>query len=174
MKAVLDTSALISLEVSGLLPDALKLLDVTIPPTVFEELKELSKFDDIEGKSASRTIGLVKDGRIIKHKVGGKKNVEKLLSSDVDVGEAECFMCCLKEGIKLLVLDDVDAAYSLEGLAKSQNIKLKISVAVIVELVNRNLIKRKKAYSAVKKMVKVRRWEGGVLEVLSEKYLKKM
>ncbi|MFW6111321.1 MAG: hypothetical protein ACOC6H_04715 [Thermoproteota archaeon] len=47
---------------------------------------------------------------------------------------------------------------------------LKISVAVISELVQREKITPQQALKAVKKISHIREWQGGVLQVLARKY----
>jgi len=172
MKAVMDTSSLISLELSGILQRSLKLLQIVIPSTVKEELEEISKYSDEEGKAAKLILKLIQNKKIPQLEIKDYKKVENLLSSDVDRGEAECFVLCLENKITILIMDDVDAAYSLEGLAKVNDIKLKISVAVIIELSKKKIITKKQALRAIRKMINIREWEGGALEVLAKKYLK--
>ncbi len=172
IRAVMDTSSLVSLEMVGLLGQALKIIQVSVPSVVVKELVEISKFSDPEGKAAENVLRLIKERRILVVKVRAKKRVSELLSSEVDEGEASCLVCCAENGIENLIMDDVDAAYELEGVALAGEIKLKISVAVIVELVRRKIISREKAASAIGKMVRIREWEGGVLEVLAKRYLR--
>lgn len=171
IRVVMDTSSLVSLEMVGLLRRALKIVEVTIPGVVVEELEEISKFSDPEGKAAGTILKLVSERKIPVVKVRAKKKVDELLSSEVDEGEASCLVCCVERGIENLIMDDVDAAYALEGRALAGEIKLRISVAVIVELMRRKIISKKRAASAIRRMVKIREWEGGVLEVLAERYL---
>lgn len=171
IRVVMDTSSLVSLEMIGLLRRALRIIEVVIPKVVVKELEEISKFSDPEGKAAKNILKLVDERRISVVKVRAKKKVDGLLSSEVDEGEASCLICCVEKGIENLIMDDADAAYELEGRALAAEIKLRISVAVIVELMRKKIISKKKAASAIKRMVKIREWEGGVLEVLAKKYL---
>jgi len=171
IRVVMDTSSLVSLGMIGFLEKSLKIIEIVVPKAVVDELREINKYSDKEGKSAEEALKLVKNDRIKAVKVKGTKKINSLLSSDVNIGEAECFVCCLEEKIKTLIMDDVGAAYKLEGLAIAENIKMKISVAVLVELMKRKIITKKQAVSGIKNMVKTREWEGGVLEVLSKKYM---
>lgn len=171
IKVVMDTSSLVSLEMVGLLRQALKIVEITIPKVVAGELEEISKFPDPKGKAAETILKLINERKISVVKVRARRKVDGLLSSGVDEGEASCFVCCVENGIENLIMDDVDAAYELEGRALASEIKLKISAAVIIELMRKETISKKRAASAIKKMVKLRGWEGGVLEVLAKKYL---
>ncbi len=167
----MDTSSLVSLELIGILKKSLKILEITIPEVVKNELKELGKYQDKEGKSAKRILGLIKKGKIKVVKIKNRKKTEKLLSKNVDQGESECIICCIENEIKTLIMDDVSAAYELEGFAISKDIKLKISIAVLIELYREKMLNSKQLLSCVKKLIKTREWEGGVLEILAKKYL---
>lgn len=171
IKVVMDTPSLVSLEMVGLLRRALKIVEITIPRVVAGELKEISKFSDPKGKAAENILKLIDERKISVVKVRARKKVDGLLSSEVDEGEASCFVCCVENGVETLIMDDVDAAYELEGRALASEIKLKISAAVIIELMRKGVISKKRAASGIKKMVKLREWEGGVLGVLAKKYL---
>lgn len=170
MKTVMDTSALISLQVAHLIKKTLQITQIIVPSLIVEELKEISSYQDEEGQTAHTLLDLIQKGRIEETKIKGKERVESLLSADVDRGEAECLVCCLQNQIDLLVMDDVDAAYALASYAKIQNIDIKISVAVISQLVQSKKLTPEQALQAVKKISQIREWEGGVLQVLAKKY----
>lgn len=171
IKVVMDTSSLVSLEMIGLLRRALKIVEITVPKVVVEELEEISKFSDPEGKAADSILKLINERKISVVEIRNMEKVNRLLSSGVDEGEASSLVCCVENDIKNLIMDDVDAAYELEGMALAGEIKLKISVAVVIELMSKKIISKKTAISGIKKMVKLREWEGGVLEVLAKRYL---
>ncbi|MFW6111119.1 MAG: hypothetical protein ACOC6H_03690 [Thermoproteota archaeon] len=170
MKAVMDTSALISLQVAHLIPKALQITQIVVPPLIVEELKEMSSYPDQEGQAAHTLLHLIRKERIEEIETQNKKKVKSLLSADVDPGEAECLVCCLENQIGLLIIGDVDAAYALQSYTKIHNVDLKISVAVISELVQREKITPQQALKAVKKISHIREWQGGVLQVLARKY----
>jgi predicted nucleic acid-binding protein len=170
-RVVMDTSALISLELIGLIEKALKIIEIIIPEAVKDELKELSDYKDKEGESAKKILGLLKKGKIKVVKIKNRKKAKEILSKNVDYGESECIISCIENDIDVLIMDDVSAAYELEGLAISKDIKLKISVAVLIELQKERVINKKQLLDSIKKLIKTREWEGGVLEILSKKYL---
>lgn len=174
MKIVFDTSSLISLEVVKLVKKAIKDLglEILVPDVVEDELEEMSKFKDEEGRAARRVKKLIESGKITRMSVKKREEVKKLLSTDVNIGEAECLVCCVENNIKNLIMDDVDAMYSLESWAKMKGITMKISVAVISQLVKEKKIKKKDALKQIKKISQIREWEGGVLETLAKKYFK--
>ena len=168
IRAVIDTSALISLEMIEALEESFKIVEMVIPKAVESEIREMQKYSDIEGLAAKNIIkkGIIKTAKIKDH-----RKVENLLSKDVDKGEAECFACCLEQKISTLMTDDVDAAYRLEGLAIAKEIKIKLSIAVLVELHRTKLLSKSELKTCIRKLIKTRKWEGGALEVLCKKYL---
>lgn len=171
ISVVMDTSSLVSLEMIGILKKCLEIVEINIPTFVEEEVKELSKYVDREGKASKEILKLIRNKQINAIKIKNRKKAESLFSADVNKGEAKCLVCCLENKISILVMDDVDAAYRLEGISIANNIKMKISVAMIIELLRQNKISKRVAIATVKKLIKLREWEGGVLEVLSKRYL---
>lgn len=171
IRVVMDTSSLISLELIGLLEKSLEIIEITIPEAVKKELKELSSYRDKEGKSAKEVLNLINKKKVKIKKNKNRVKAKEILSKNVDYGESECIVCCLENKIKTLIMDDISAAYELEGLAISKDIKMKISVAILVELERKKMMNKKQLSICIKKLVKTREWEGGVLEILSKKYL---
>lgn len=171
MKAVLDTSALISLSCAEMLRKSVELLECSLPSEVHSELRELSKYDDAEGNAASCVLEMISEGMLIQFAIAHKENVEALISADVQHGEASCFVLCVERKISLLILDDIDASFALSNKAHVQGISIRISVAVAVELCRQGRISKSQLKTVVGKLIKQRRWEGGILEVLAQNYL---
>ena len=170
-QVVMDTSSMVSLELIGALKPSLAITKVFVPFAVRKELEEISIYADKEGKAAKNCLYMIENKSIEVCRIKDEKKVGKLLSSNVNRGEAECFVCCLENEIKMLIMDDVDAAYALEGLAISHDIKIRISVSVLMQLHKQKLIEKKKLQNYIKDLIKIREWEGGVPEVLADKYL---
>ncbi|MEK6909617.1 MAG: hypothetical protein AABW61_00910 [Candidatus Aenigmatarchaeota archaeon] len=170
-KAVLDTSSIVSLSLIGILTKCLQIFEITIPKAVVEELEDISSHKDVLGKATRNVLDLVKEGKITVYSVEDKGRTKGLLSSDVGLGEAECIVCCMERRIPLLVMDDVDAMYSLEDTAIANDIETNISVWLIAELVNNKIITKQESVKYVKSLIKLREWEGSVLEVMVKKYL---
>ena len=171
MKAVIDTSALISLGCAEILKKSAELLECSLPSEVHSEIRELSKYDDAEGNAASRVLDMISEGKLIQLVIAHKENAEALISADVQHGEASCFVLCVERKISLLIMDDIDASFALSNKAHVQGIRMRISVAVAVELCRQGRISKSQLKTVVGKLIKQRRWEGGVLEVLAHKYL---
>ena len=72
-----DTSALISLGVGGILSKCFKISKILIPQKVFDELNEISKFDDVHGNAAKETIRYISNGKIEVIEVKQVKKIEE-------------------------------------------------------------------------------------------------
>lgn len=170
MKVVADTSSLMSLEFMEILSEAFRIADVYITNVVEEELKEISSFSDEKSRIAKSILKHIQDRKIqcIRIKSSSFSNY---ISRNVDAGEASCLALCILKKIPCLITDDADAAYSLGRIAMQKGIKIRICVAVLMELVKSNKISKSEAKEKLEKLIKKRSWEGGVLEVLAKKYL---
>ena len=166
----MDTSALISLQIAGLLDVASENIDITITEQVVDELLEIKQYNDEVGRAAEEVLSIIERGSIDIVNVP-REDIEEILSSSVDEGEASCFVLAKKDKIRNLVMDDIKAASTLEETAIKEGIRQRISVAVIMELLNESVISKEEAKKGVREMIKDRGWKGGVLEVLAEKYL---
>lgn len=175
MKGVVaDTSALVSMALSGQLELAVKNISFSVPKMVNRELQEIGNYRDIEGKAAKKALVLIKANKIQLKAIKNNKGAGSLVDKNTDLGEAECLVLAEKEKIPVILMDDVNAAYALNGLAKAKNITIKISAAAIVELIKTGKLSKRQGIEALRKMIKNRRWEKSVLEYLIQKYLGKL
>ncbi|MFH1256387.1 MAG: hypothetical protein V1494_03775 [Candidatus Diapherotrites archaeon] len=170
-KAVADTSALISLSFSGRLNLVAQTIQIMAPEQVKCELEEIAGFEDEKANAAKEVLSLIKKKDILVHPVLDRKKAEALVNKNTDYGEAECFELAVEQKINALIMDDLNASYMLAGIAKAQEISIKISAAAIVELANQGKLSKKEAKESLLKMVKHRKWEKTTLEYLIEKYL---
>ncbi len=171
MKTTVDTSALISLSIIDIINKGLEIIEMCIPWEVKTELIELTKYRDVEGFAARKVLNFISRKKIYLVKLENKNKIESMISSDIQHGEAACFLVCLENKIPILIMDDIDASYALERLAKINKIKLKISIAIIIELYKKEKITKDQLKNLINKLVKQRRWQGGILEVLAKRYL---
>ncbi len=171
IRVVIDTSALISLEVVEIMEKLFEIAEVIIPQAVEEEIIKLGRFRDEEGLAARRIAKFIEKKRIKVRRVKSGEKVARILSRNVNAGEAECFVCCLEQNVRTLIIDDVDAAYDLESISIASGIKLKLSAAVLVELYRKKLLSKKELRRKIRKLIKTRRWESNALETLCKKYL---
>src|SRR3989338_223096 len=166
IRVVMDTSSLISLEMIGALRLVAKNIKITIPSTVRSELNEIGEHEDKEGKAALNALAMIAK-EIDYAEVKDTERAEKMLSKDINRGEAECFACCIENGIKILVMDDIDAAYGLEGPAIASGIKIKNSIAALAQMQRQGVIDSSRLKKFIKELIKIREWEGGALEVIA-------
>lgn len=173
-KAVADTSALISIALSEQLGLASESIKLVVPPAVKIEIIEMGEYDDIEGGAAKKILSFIKDKKIYLIEAKNVKNARALIDKHVDLGEAECFELAVEEKIETILMDDINAAYYLNGLAKAKKISIKISAAAIIELIKLEKLTKKQGIQALQKMIKNRQWEKGVLEYLIAKHVKEI
>lgn len=159
------------MELSGKLEMVLENIDFFVPNAVKLEITEMSGYNDAEGNAAKKILGFMKNKKIRLKKVLTEKNAKNLIDKNIDLGESECFVLAVQENIKTVLMDDVSAAYHLNGLAKSKNISIKISAAAIMELIKLEKLTKKQCKETLEKMIKNRQWEKGVLEHMIKKYL---
>jgi len=105
IKVAADTSALISLEIVGLLVFSSRHFRFFITEEIVKELNSMAQFKDQQGKAAIRVLDLIKEGRI---KVVKVKNYEKHLAF-IDGGEAEILELAIKNNLDYLISDDYEA-----------------------------------------------------------------
>ena len=170
MKIVVDTSSLISLGICGILKESVDILEIFTTNVVINELLEMKKYGDVGAEMAGKVLDMIDERKIQSIDVE-EKDYSKYISKKVDSGEASCLFLCIKEKIPILVTNDVDAAYHLDGIAKVNDIEIKICVSILVELVKIGRISLQEAREKIDRLIEMRGWEGGVLEVLAKKYL---
>lgn len=170
MKIVVDTSSLLSIGFMEVLDETLDIAEVCITNIVLKELKEIAGFNDEKADIAKRILKLVKSKKVECFHIKNE-SFSKYISRNVDAGEASCLALCISEKIQFLITDDVDSAYSLGIIAMQKGIKIRICIAVLVELIEKEIITRSNAKEKIEKLVEQRGWEGGVLEVLVKRYI---
>ncbi|MBU3967308.1 MAG: hypothetical protein KKG76_08050 [Euryarchaeota archaeon] len=164
MKAVADVSALLSLEYMGALEDTFDIADIYTSGSVEEELNEIAVFRDEKSGIAKKILTHISDGRI--------KCIDiKSESSNKNALMGQCFFLCISAKIPVLLTDDADAAYLLGRIAAQKGIKLRMCASVLVELIKAGKISPQAAKGKLEDLIKKRSWEGGILEVLSRRYL---
>lgn len=162
MKAVADTSSLLSLEYMDLLNPALDITDIYTTRTVEMELKEIAGYNDEKSRIAKKILKLINEERI---KSLEAKSKPKYIPTNT------CFSLCVSGRIPFLITDDVNTVYYLRRSALEKGIKIRICVALVVELLRTGRIDRPGARKKLGELIKKRSWEGGVLEVLVKRYI---
>lgn len=169
-QAVADTSALISLALSGQLKKITETIELLIPAQVKKELDEIAAFSDEKATAAKTVLSLVNAGQIHSRSISNPKTAIDLMDKNIDQGEAECFRLAIEQKIPILLMDDLTASFALHSRAMAHTIRIRLSAAAIVELVNQKKISGKEAKKNLKKMIQHRNWEKTTLEYLIQKH----
>jgi len=158
-----DTSALISLEIKGLVSQASKLVRFIISTAVYDELSGIAKFEDVHGRSAKDLLRLIEDGCI------AVKSVSPLPEhlNNIDIGEAEILSLAGTCKCDYVITDDVRALPYMKSVAE---VRVLTSVFVIRLLYDTGVLSRKDALNSIKEIAASRDWYGGVLEVIACEY----
>lgn len=164
MRAVADTSSLLSLEFMGILDEALGIAEVHTTGIVEDELKESAGFNDEKSRIAKRVLKLIQSGKIKRFDV-------KSVPYSKYVPTNTCLGLCISGKIPFLITDDADAAYYLGRTALQKGIKIRTCTAVLMELIRSGRLSRSAAKEKLEELIQKRSWEGGVLEVLARRYL---
>lgn len=136
---------------------------------VVEELEDMQGFEDRLAEEAESILSHIYEERLKVVEISEEK-LDEVISRSVDKGEASCFICAKETKTKFLVMDYVEADSSLEAEAMREGIHQRISVAVIVELLQKGVISKRKVRKALDDLIEDRDWKGGVLELLAEEY----
>ena len=158
-----DTSALISLEIKGLVSQASKLVRFIISTAVYDELRGIAKFEDVHGRSAKDLLRLIEDGCI------AVKSVSLLPEhlNNIDIGEAEILSLAGTCKCDYVITDDARALPYMKSVAE---VKVLTSVFVIRLLYDAGVLSREDALNSIKEIAASRDWYGGVLEVIACEY----
>ena len=171
-RAVADTSALVSLALSGkMLELVVKTIALETTVTVKSELKEISMFKDEKGRAAKKALAFIESGKIGLQRLSNPTEPGKLVTKNVDIGEAECFCLAQERKIPTILMDDLSASYHLSEKAAELGIKMRISAAAISELLLTRKISKEKARAALARMIRNRKWEKTTMEYLVKKTL---
>ena len=158
-----DTSALISLEIKGLVGLASKFVRFIIPAAVYEELGDIARFEDVHGRSAADLLGLVRSGVITVQSASAMPEHLK----NIDTGEAEILSLATSCNCDYIITDDVRALPYMRSVAE---VKVLTSAFIIRLLYDVGSLSREDALNSVKEIATSRDWYGGVLEIIAYKY----
>ena len=171
-KMVADTSALISLELSGCLSLVIESHTIIAPNAVESELIEISHHTNDELANCAKQILTHIKGKKIRVISVADSKVQKIIQRKVNRGEAECFQLSIDEKTDLFLTDDLAAINQLSKISKEKNITTRISAAAIVALHQDQKISKEKTKEYLLKMVKDRQWKSTTMAYLIETFWK--
>jgi len=150
LKLVADTSFLISIRISNIFYNLLKVSSIGITSSVKRELESLAKYPDTEGKAAKFLLGQLEKGSLTMENAKSRlKNIGKGESSCVELYKTGRFdfLCC----------DDVDA---IKVIAKEIGKESILMTFDIVEVLSRKHILNKRAVKrVVARLFRFRKWK---------------
>jgi len=158
-----DTSALISLEVKGLVGLASKLIQFIITTAVYDELDDISRFEDVHGRSAKDLLRLIERCVVVVKPVSLMPEHLK----NIDIGEAEILSLAASCERDYIITDDVKALPYMKSVSE---VKVLTSAFVIRLLYDAGILSREDALNSIKEIAASRDWYGGVLEIVACKY----
>ena len=148
---MLDTSAIISLQIADALAITLEEFDVHTAETVLEELETTAEFDDVYGEAAREALEA--EPEVVVHSV-----VEQgFESSRIDPGEASCALLVRELEADFLITDDFRAIPELRRLVSA---KVAISPILLRALVERGRLSDAVARERVETVAENRDWLG--------------
>lgn len=148
---VIDTSALISLEIADVLPVVLAEYDVHTTQRVVSELEETAAYEDVHGRAAATALDQFSD--ITAQDV----DADGLETSRVDAGEATCGALARSRDAAFLITDDLRALPELQRLTQAQ---VAISPILLRALVKRGCLTNPAAEAKLETLVESRDWLG--------------
>lgn len=148
---VLDTSALISLAVGGVLDPAFDEFSVATTTLVRDELVETGEYDDRHGRAARAVLD--REDRIEVTDVTG----EAFVTSRIDAGEASCVAAVRELDAAFLVTDDFRALPELQRVVP---VEVALSPIVLRALVKRGALSENEARTAFDAIAEGRDWLG--------------
>lgn len=156
-KVVVDTSALISFALGGLLERVAHAFHVVVSQHVIDELQQTASFPDEIGKTATSVLKHVNQFEI---RIVNPAEVQALITSRIDRGEASCLVLAQAKDVSALISDDFRALHQLRHHAERHGFNLGLGAVLIHTLVLRGTLSRDEALNALERIALKRDWFG--------------
>ncbi|MEA3294009.1 MAG: hypothetical protein U9P81_03390 [Euryarchaeota archaeon] len=165
---------LISLAVGSVLLKCLRISTILIPQEVYNELSEISQFNDVHGKAAQETIRMISNGNIEVDEVEHVDKINELVSgySRINEGEAEALILAQKKSISILITDDFRSIPDLKK--NSGDVEIHLSIYLLARLVLEKIISIAEAQDALNRISEGRTWESAAIYNLAKKYIEEL
>ncbi|WP_254823767.1 hypothetical protein [Haloglomus halophilum] len=148
---VVDTSAVISLELADVLDSVLAEYEVRTTTQVMSELSETAEYDDVHGMAAETAPGRLAGVPV------HDSSATDLQTSRVDSGEASCARLATDHEAAFLITDDLRALPELQQLTEAQ---VAISPVLLRALVKRGCLTQAEASERLERLAADRDWLG--------------
>ena len=154
---MLDTSALVSLAHGDLLDLALAEFHVTISNYVRDELRQMSAFDDPDGRAATDVLARLDD---LDLQEVARAEVGPLRTSKIDAGEASCVVLAQDPHVAALISDDFAAMHQMQAYAQKHGFDLGLGAVVVHALLKRGRLSQDDALGRLDRIAEQRGWMG--------------
>jgi len=141
----------------GLLDLILKEFQIVVSDLVIEELKKTSKYQDEDGKAAKKVL---EKADLLEIRGVDPEAIPKLLTSQLDEGEASCVILAQAKDIPALISDDFKAMHQLQYYARKYKFDLGLGAVLIHALVMRGALSKAEALKSVERIAAKRDWIG--------------
>lgn len=148
---VVDTSAIISLELIDVFEVVLSEYEVRTTEHVYAELEETATYDDIHGDAATSALDRIPRDQV--HDVPAPG----ITTSRVDTGEATCVTLARQADAEFLITDDLRALPELQQLTGA---RVAISPILLRALVKRGCFTDDEAVERLEQLAAGRDWLG--------------
>lgn len=148
---VVDTSALISIEIGDALDLVCSAYDVHTTTVVVDELRSTAAYDDSHGHAADAVLDSI--DQISIH----DKSPHGVTTSRVDEGEASCVQVVQDIDATFLITDDLRALPELEALV---DCRVAISPILLRALVTNGMLSNAEAKTRLDAVARTRDWLG--------------
>lgn len=156
-KLVLDTSALVSLAHGDLLDLTLAEFGVVISNHVHDELRQMSAFDDPDGRAATDVLARLDD---LDMRAVERAEIDPLRTSKIDEGEASCVVLAQAPNAAALISDDFDAMHQMRAYAQTYGFDLGLGAVVVHALLKRGRLGKDDALGRLDQIAAQRGWMG--------------
>jgi len=159
-KFLFDTSALLSLQLGGLLNVLVRKITVVITYSVLEELHEFSKHDDRNGRAAKSIIKLKNKFEL--RKSSAKHKIKYLQETDNELYTLS------KEEYLNLITDDTKIH------AHCRDIEIYFSTFFLFYLIGSGKLNKSQALASLEKMRNLRNWQNNIIYLQTKEDLDKV
>lgn len=156
MRVAADTSALLSLALSGLLKKSLHYFSFFTGPIIKTELERTARIKDVLGNAAATILDLIECGEITIVETGVR-----------GTGEEEALEIAKTAKCEFLISDDIKFVEKLSH--KTENIHF--SIFIIFSLYGAGEISKQEAQNAIDNIFQKRQWTDNLIGLFAREFL---
>jgi predicted nucleic acid-binding protein len=150
-RIVSDTSFLVSLSIIGMGKNLLKFFDVKITPEVLNELKNVARYKDAEGKAAKKIL------RFVERRVIDVVPVKVKKIQGLGRGESSVLFLFVKEKFDFLACDDFEAIPKIAK--KIGEDKILVTYDILEVFLRKQILSKQRTNALIRKLLQLRHWD---------------